>query len=215
MAAASGQAQSVLVRSGNIIYRSDQGHEYEVTSLGKDYDPSLSHDGTLIVFARQSRAHVDASGNGMVVDESQVCLVNVTHPGRPLHVVAERPMQDGTTPLGWIASPKLSPDNGTIYFLVPNYAAVSGGLFEVKVGTADARFITKALKFWVVPSGEYKGQLIVWQNPMLLIAGRYDVFNMIKDSGDVVGIIGFTQDAVTGYLASEAALEAIEKNRGK
>jgi hypothetical protein len=31
---------------------------------------------------------------------------------------------------------------------------VSGGLFGIKVGTTEAHFITNALKFWVVPSGE-------------------------------------------------------------
>jgi len=110
--------------------------------------------------------------------------------------------------MGWFASPKLSPDNSTVYFLLPDYSTVSDGLFSLRVGTEEVHFITNALKFWVVPAGHYKGCLIVWQNPMFMGGGRYDVFNMIRASGDLLGVVGFTEEAATYYIASVQSEES-------
>ncbi len=192
-------AQTAYTLDGNVFFRDAQGVTRQITSSGKDYSPSLGRHGTRLTFARAIRSHPDLSGLGTVIAESQLFIVDVTAPAVAPVTVLDKPVEARSLRFQWFDSPRLSPDGASLYFLVPDYGAVAG-LFSLDLATKRVRFVLTALKFWLVPAGPEAGNLIVWQNPMLIGGGRYDVFNMVNPSGTLIGVVGFSEEMVHNYL---------------
>lgn len=201
--ARSGTAQTVAVRQGDVYLTGPTGQEEKLTSSGRDSDASLSSDKTRVVFIRVIRDRPDASGLGRVVDQSEIDAIDLTSPKRETEVLLDSPVHARGLQFHWFSSPSFSPDGRFVYFLVPDYATVSAGLFAFDTRTRTIRFLAQALKYWSVPAGVYKGDLVVWQNPMFVGGGRYDVFNLITPSGNLVGVAGFDQAQVDAFIAEQ------------
>jgi len=201
--ARSGTAQTVTVRQGDVYLFGPTGRVEKLTSSGRDSDASLSSDKTRVVFIRVIRDRPDASGLGNVVDQSEIDAIDLKSPTRETQVLLDSPVHARGLQFQWFSSPSFSPDGRLVYFLVPDYATVSSGLFELDTRTRTIRFLAQALKYWIVPAGVYKGDLVVWQNPMFVGGGRYDVFNLITPPGDLVGVVGFDQAQVDAFVAEQ------------
>ena len=203
-AARSGTAQTVTVRQGDIYLSGPAGHEEKLTSSGRDSDATLSADKKKVVFVRVIRDRPDASGLGKAVDQSEIDTIDLASPTRETHVLLDSPIHARGLQFQWFSSPGLSPDGRFVYFSVPDYSTVSPGLFELDTTTRTVRPLAPALRYWIVPAGVYRGDLVVWQNPVFVGGGRYDVFNLIKPSGDLVGAVGFNQAQVDAFMAEQS-----------
>src|ERR1700733_11666034 len=104
------RAQSVASVRGNVVYHPRDGVERQLTSSGKDYDPSLSIDGRHVVFAREVRGRPDVSGTGRFIDESHLYVVDVDLK-QPARAVLTQPVKQRAVSFGWLAAPQFSPAN--------------------------------------------------------------------------------------------------------
>lgn len=196
-------AQTVTVRDGDIYLIAPSGQERALTSSGHDSDPALSDDRSKVVFVRTIRDRPDASGLGRVVDQSQIDSINLDGPNHEVRVLLDSPVRASGLLFQWFAFPRFSLDGQHVYFMIPDYATISSGLFSLNMTTGIVQFLAGALKYWTLSAGSYKGDLIVWQNPVLVGGGRYDVFNLITSSGDPVGVVGFDVASVSAFIASQ------------
>jgi Tol biopolymer transport system component len=201
--AQTGMAQTVTVREGNIYLITPSGQQWALTSSGRDSDPALSDDRSKVVFVRTIRDRPDASGLGRVVDQSEIDSIDLTSPNREVHVLLNSPVHARGLLFQWFSSPRFSPDGQHVFFMIPDYATISPGLFSLNMVTSIVQFLTGALKYWTLSSGSYKGDLIVWQNPTLVGGGRYNVFNLITSSAEPVGVVGFDEASVNAFIASQ------------
>jgi hypothetical protein len=197
------QGQSVLAMQGNIFLRERNGTVQQLTSSGHDSDPSLSSDGATAVFVRVLRDRPDASGLGRVVDQSEIACIDLANQTHGVRVLLGAPVEARGLRFQWFSSPRFALDGLSVYFLVPDYSTVSPGLFSVELKSGRTRCLAVAHKFWEVGTGQFKGDLIVWQRPMFIGGGRYDIFNMITASGDLVGVVGFDGAKVNAFLSEQ------------
>src|SRR5438094_749560 len=101
-------AQSVKTTGGNIVYQSKNGVERLVSTSGKDYDASLSPDGTRIVFAREVSSHRTSSGREAIIDESQIWMLDLSVANPAPRPVFARRIEVNGVHLAWFTSPRLS-----------------------------------------------------------------------------------------------------------
>jgi len=188
-------AQTVFVRGGD-VYLTAGGVQRQVTSTGRDADAAMSHDRRSIVFVRILQARTDASGLGKVVEKSEIDFVDTTDPALSARVLLNTPVEAAGGKFWWFSSPQYSSDGSVVYFLVRDYSTVSPGVFSIELQSGRIRFLSDALKFWVVYSGPYEGCLVVWQRPMLVEGGRYDIFNLLSPSGETRGVVGFSESQI-------------------
>jgi Tol biopolymer transport system component len=202
------RGQAILARQGDLYLRERNGQEQRLTASGRDSDASLSADGKTVVFVRAIRVHPDASGLGTVVEQSEVACIDLADQRHEVQILLGTPVDARGLHFQWFSSPRFSPDGSVVYFLVPDYSTVSPGLFLLERSNGHVRFLAQALEFWEVAFGPYRGNLIVWQNPMLIGGGRYDLFSMLSPSGEQVGVVGFNEGQVNAFLADQVSAAA-------
>jgi hypothetical protein len=105
-------------------------------------------------------------GQNGSIDESHLYVVDIDLK-QPARAILTKRVDQRSRSFGWFAVPQFSPTNAAVYFLVPDWAAVTGGLFRIDLKSGG---------------------------------GRYDVFNMLEPSGDLNGVVGFTEEAVKRFL---------------
>jgi len=203
--AQSGRAQTVSIRQGDIYLTLENGKDVQLTSGGADSDAVLSPTGKKIIFVRVMHDQPDASGPGRPGDRGEIVYIELNSPTPEVHVLLDAPADATGTGFQWFSSPRYSFDEGLVYFLVPDYSPTSPGLFSLDLKSGKILFVVQAQKFWVPPAGPYKGDLVVWQNPTLVGGGRYDVFNLIKPSGEVIGVVGFDEEKVKALLEDDGS----------
>jgi dipeptidyl aminopeptidase/acylaminoacyl peptidase len=201
-AATVAQRPRALVKDGNIVIRSRNGEVRAITTSGRDSDPSVSCDGRRIVFVRKTGQYPGANG-GIPADKTQIWLADLSAPAPAPHIVFDAPVEFRGYRSYWFASPKLSPAGNAVYFLVPEYASSSPGLYRLDLVTGQVRFLALALEFWIVPKGLFGGDLIIHQYPMLIGGGHYDVYNMIDSSGALIGAAGFNEEKIKELVSCE------------
>ncbi len=207
-AAACCNAQSVTSRDGRIVYRALSGQEAYLTDGPHDYDPNLAPDKQTVVFVREIQGHIDASAQGRVVEKSQLCVIDLRHHAAIPTVILNQPVAADGMRSQWFQKPMFSTTDGRmVYFTIPDYSTVSSGLFAIDLRSGKYRFIVAALKYWPMPCGPYRGDIIVWRNPQLLGGGRYDIFTMIQPSGLEIGVVGFVEASVDRFIAACQGVE--------
>jgi hypothetical protein len=193
------KAQSVAAPGGNIVVTSRQGVEHQRTTLGKDRDPSQSHDGRLVVFIRRTGEKIGPRGPDQQ-DVSELWIAE-TSGDKP----AERLFSGTVTVEGRdfreFSQPKLSPKNDHVYFLIP-YKYTTLGLVRMSVADRSIRFIGPALDFQVVPKGDFSGYLIIQQKRPYANGGFYNWYWLFDPDGNEMGLVGPEEQYVKNFLAA-------------
>ena len=151
------KAQTVTVREGDIYLIAPSGQPRALTSSGRDSDPALSDDRSKVVFVRTIRDRPDASGLGRVVDQSEIDSIDLNSPNHEVHVLLNSPVRARGLLFQWFSFPRFSLDGQHVYFMIPDYATISSGLFSLNMTTGIVQFLAGALKYWTLASGSYRG----------------------------------------------------------
>ncbi len=185
-------AQEVSVREGNIYLQTNTG-ERQLTFSGRDDDPSLAPSGRSVVFVRHS------AGGGNASSKADSVVVIDTDATRP-RVLLEGPLLLGDRRFSSIGSPQFSPDERHLYFVIGDYAATTGAVVEVPVGTTSLRLVTEGLSCTVVGGGKYKGDLLIRQRRFKLSGTYYYSIFLFTPQGRELGLVGDGDDDVKAFL---------------
>jgi len=158
--AATGRKASVAAVEGNLYITLASGERREITSSGRDYDPSLSLDGRYVVFAR--------AVPGPPFDEppqprgpqrrSELWMVGAD--GKDPRRLFSGEVRGGNFRYVEFSAPRLSLDNRYVYFMIP-LAAVCGGLVSLDLRTSQVRILTPAIGLTMLDKGAYRGYMVV------------------------------------------------------
>jgi hypothetical protein len=195
------RGETVESRSGNIYLRDEKGDLKQITNSGKDHDPALSPDGARIVFVRNllgDRDYNDFTRSGPATQVMQLWAAEVDE-HIPPKLILDSPIEVKGRQFSGFYTPQFSGDQHQIYFLI-QFAASSGAIVRLTLGTKEIAYVTDALEFSVVPGGKYKGDLIVKQHRPKLALGYYDWFYLLTTTGDRLGVIGQNKDDVDYFL---------------
>jgi hypothetical protein len=190
-------AQSVSVRGGNIVYTDSHGAERQLTKSGRDREPSLSPDGRLVVFARETD-QTSLSMGGVRIKANELWIISAS--GNKLERVLAPPKTINGGEYSNFSSPKFAPDNNAIYFLVQKWAT-SFELERLSLTDQTLRTVTHAIEFKVVAEGRWKGHLIVQQRRFSVRGYNYYWYWLYDTDGTEDGLIGQTMEEVKAFLA--------------
>ncbi len=201
-------AQRAVEEGGNVILLDPDGFRRQVTSSGRDYDPSLSPDRSRIIFAHRVRGSLD-NPDTLV---SELWIAEATSGWRP-HIVFRTPVKIEGQSFSAFFSPQLSPDNRYAYFLIP-FASVTEGVVRLDLPSGKTAFVVAAMRFWVVPGGQYSGDLIAQVRKAKVGAGYYYWFYLFSPDGKELGLIGPDEKAVEDFLAQQKGARASQRHAG-
>ncbi len=192
-------AKSVRVEKGDFLITTPDGTSKKLTSLGTDGEPSLSVDGSTVVFVRVRRVVKNAGLN--LIAESEIRSAKCSDQWQPRQIV-QTPLLPEYAGLTTFQQPQLSPDGSAAFILAPQWSAVTGGLLSIETQPGGrAKFLASALRYWIVQKGPWSGNLIVHQNPILVGGGRLEIYYMLDRTGKEIGIVGTSEDSVKFLLA--------------
>ncbi|GAB6140505.1 hypothetical protein JCM14076_12340 [Methylosoma difficile] len=152
-------AQEVFTKNGNVYFKDNQDKVVQVTTSGQDYAPSLSQNGKLIAFVRDTLNLFVSTGSGDV-SATELWLLNLETQKADLLVRGKEDAQIEKTLAGF-ESPRFSPDNRSIYFISAAWAT-SGSIQKIELDTKKIQFLTDGVTLEVISNkGEYNGFLLV------------------------------------------------------
>ena len=191
-----------FVVDGNLWATNTTGVRIQLTSQGRDRAPKTSPDGRHIAFIRKSKNEAclsvggpeDYPGDEILAD--QVWTVDPVT-GKERLLVSDRIPEKGDITkrlqqtIAHIDDPSLcfSPDGSRLYFISSAWV-VSGALHTVDIASRSEHFMLAANSVEVVPSGKYKGHLIVNRHRYFLGCGSYDWWWLIDPTGREIGPVG-------------------------
>jgi dipeptidyl aminopeptidase/acylaminoacyl peptidase len=190
--------QTVAEEHGDVVFIAADGARRRLTSSGKDYEPSLSPDGSKVVFARAVRGSL-GNPNGLT---SQLWIADVSGEAAPTLLLDTAVTLHGRTFSAFFC-PQLSPDARRLYFLV-NYGAVTQAIVHLDTSTGQTTFVASAMNFWVVPRGRYAGDLVAQVRKPKLASGYYYWFYLLSVEGKELGIVGEDRADVDLFLSMNA-----------
>jgi Tol biopolymer transport system component len=170
------------------------GQSRRITTDIRDDEPSVSIDGTMVVFIRKIKEEHEAFGT--FITESEIWWASCAENWRPARLV-KPPIESAYQAF---RHPQLSPDSSKVYFLVDQWNATTGGLFYVERANGSVGFFAPALRFWIVPKGSLRGDLILEQAPLSLSEGRLDIYYLFSPEGKQVQIVGLKEESVKSFL---------------
>jgi dipeptidyl aminopeptidase/acylaminoacyl peptidase len=166
-------AAQVREKQGNIFYDSQQ-----LTSSGKDRQPALSPDGKYITFVREVENQatelwlMDASGNNARA------------------IVLNHEDDDIKKSLSELNNPLFALDSKAVYFQSAAWA-VSGAIHIIDITSNKEHFVTDGNSLELVPSGKYKGYLIVTKHKYYKkMDGSYEGFCLVSPKGKEIKSLG-------------------------
>ncbi len=187
-------ARDARVSNGGILLTVTGGQTRQITTDSRDDEPSLSLDGSMVVFVRKIKEEHEPSGT--FVSESEIWSASCAENWRPARLI-HPPIQSIYRAL---RQPHLSPDNSKVYFLVDQWNATSRGLFSVERASGKIAFFAPALNFWIVPKGPFGGDLVLEQAPLSLTEGRLDIYYLFGPDGKQLQIVGLKEESVRSFL---------------
>jgi hypothetical protein len=191
-------AQHAEIRNGNVYYADRSGNSRQITSTGADLDARLSFDGKLIIFVRLTRVRATFE-EPQDPDPFQREIWLVRPDGTDAKVVFSGPLRlkDGSEYVSF-AAPKLAPGNRYAYFWVPMYVTESG-LIRLDLSTKETILITTGLRFEIVGSGPYAGDLVV-QMLKPVGDGFSRFFWLLTPAGTELGFVGESETDFQTFL---------------
>lgn len=146
---------TVRASSGNIVYTNASGKENTLTSSGRDSQPALSADKSLIVFLRRKREN-----------ENEVRMIRADGGGeRLLFPTAKHLAVAGRSGFA-CDSPQFALDQRSVYFIT-EFTAESGAIWKLDGASGNATVIVPgAAQFGIVNLGRYRGYLIANQRSL-------------------------------------------------
>lgn len=167
----------VTENKGNIYYDNQQ-----LTSSGNDSMAVLSPDGKQVVFMR---------------DEA-LWLMDVT--GNNAHaIVVSADNDDVKQNLTDLNNPRFSLDGKAVYFLSAAWVT-SNAVHVVDLATHKQHFVTDGNSLELVPSGKYKGYLIVAKHKYHQGGGSYEDFWLVSPKGKAIKSLGEEEERVNAFL---------------
>ncbi len=149
---------TVTCKDGNIYLTPAGGEAVRLTDSGRDSDPCLSHDGTHVVFVRDTPGVTVDTGSGGC-NATELCLIDVA--ARKTEVLVKgRADDDMKKVLAAMSAPCFSLDDKTIYFNSAAWA-VSNSVQRLEIASKEVRFITDGDSVVVVPKGKHAGSLLI------------------------------------------------------
>ena len=180
------RAQVVSEKGGKLFLTEASGQTRELTSTGRDAEPSLSHDRSRVVFVRGTPGQTINTGAGDV--EAKEIWVIDRAGENPQLLVRGRADDDLKKVLAGLSRPQFSPDDRQVFFLSSAYAT-SDAVHAVTLGTKETAFISDGNSLTVVPSGRYRGYLLVSKHKYRR-TGSYDDYWLLTARGREVRRIG-------------------------
>jgi hypothetical protein len=176
------------------VLTATNGQTRQITTDIRDDEPSLSLDGSMVVFVRKIKEEHETFGT--FVSESEIWSASCAENWRPVRLI-HPPIQSIYRAL---RQPQLSPDNSKVYFLVDQWAATTGGLFYFERASGKIAFFAPALNFWIVPKGPFGNDLVLEQAPLSLAEGRLDIYYLFSPDGKQMQIVGLKEESVKSFL---------------
>lgn len=144
---------------------------------------SLDVPGEMASYSIMSATPV-GSGNKIVFDNGI----------KEVQIVVEKKSTDPKKNLSNFKNISLSPDAKTIYFDSSAWAT-SDAIHSVNVKTHKERYVASGDLLCVIPSGNYKGNLIVIQDGFFVQGGRHSDIYMISPTGKKMGMVQEGEDS--------------------
>jgi hypothetical protein len=195
------QAQRAEVHGGNVYYTDAQGRKKQVTRSGVDHDAALSPDGKAIVFVRDTiePARFEEPANDHPT-QRQIWRASTEGAGGATLVFSQPVILKDWSEYVSFSAPRLSLDNRSVYFLIPQYVT-EGGLIRLDLKTKQTLLLTSALTFWVAGPGSFEGDLVV-QKRKPLDGGFTRYYWLVTPDGRELGLVGESERDVREFLAS-------------
>lgn len=188
--------QSLVSKDGNLVFTGADGTSRQITASGHDSAPSLSPDGRLVVFVRDTpqlvvdsavadgplelkelwRSNTDGTGARRLL-RGKVCPHRKQAPRGQLVCVGHG--------IAAISNPQFSHDGRTIFFLARNLLSADGDhlIYAVGVQGGTARLVTFGHSLEVIRGGAFRGCLIVQKAKRFVGPGGYDFFWLVRPDG--------------------------------
>lgn len=203
-------AQLVSEQNGNIVFTDPAGHRVQITDSGRDFAPSLSPNGAIVVYARHTPDDLVHTGIGDVeAGEIWVVGTDGSHAKRLARGAELKPWEDT---LAGLTRPEFLSDSRRVVFQSDLWAT-SGKVNLVDVNTGQVRRVAPGSLDTVILRGEYRDHLIINQHRYFLGAGSYDWWWLFDAAGKEIGPVGsdeaqvemFQELYVPGYKRRPAA----------
>lgn len=170
-------AAQVTEKQGNIYYDNQQ-----LTSSGKDSMAVLSPDDKQVVFVRDDALWLmDVSGNN-----AHAIVVSAENDDVKQHLTD-------------LNNPRFSLDGKAVYFLSAAWA-ISNAVHVVDLTTHKQHFVTDGNSLELVPTGKYKGYLIVSKHKYHQGGGSYEDFWLVSPKGKAIKSLGEEEERVNAFL---------------
>lgn len=169
-----------IEQGGNIVLRAQTGDIDILTSTGRDFDPSLSFDGSSVVFCRRDNPEVDASA---------IYSINVKT--RAERLLFSGPVLAHGRSISNLGSPQTGPLQDIVYFLA-NHSVTEGSLMAYSTKDSTIKYIAEAATFMVIRQGSYSGNLLLYQRKRTQVGEPlfYYVYWLYAADGHDMGIAG-------------------------
>jgi len=161
----------------------------QLTTLGRDYQASLSPDRRRIAFVRRTSGKTVQTPLGDT-EATELWLVD-SEGGHLELLVSGKQGDDPKTILADFSSPQFSPDGRRIYFMSTGWVT-SGAVHVVDIQSKRESFVSPGNTLEVIQKGKYRGYLIVQEHKYFFGAkvGSYDHYWLLTPNGKEIRHIG-------------------------
>lgn len=191
------RCMKVFEKNNNIYCQQRNGkNNAQLTSSNIDSSPIMSPDGQLIVFVRKNGKYNEEIG-----DETEIWITDIVDNNLTLFLPSEINVNyDGKiTSFYSPRSPIFSLDGNFIYFEAGHWAT-SSALHAANIKTKEIQFVSPSNGFWIVPQGEYAGNLIVRKHKYFSAGGSYDAYWLINSKGEEINPVGADEQSVETFI---------------